>query len=247
MKRMRTLGFAVVTTVLAGVVSMASAQEETYAYSANAVGVIRKTIPAGKMMLMSVPLDDMASTNAGIPFFELPFLASLPNRSTVSLWDPANARWLQAKKGVGGKWGGDTNILSSMSVYSGQALFIENGSSSKDISITLVGEVPEDENIPVALGAANQMVLCSNPYPVPFTFTNSVLAIQSKNTANADFWDMNASQWVSATKGVGGKWRGATNQVVNPGEGFMYTSAKSETNTTWVVDKPYEWPASVTE
>lgn len=239
--------FLLVAGVFSALVFQTLADDEQYAYSANAVGVIRKSIPAGKMALLSIPLDDSASTNAAIPFFELPFLSSLPNRSTVSLWDPANAKWLQAKKGVGGKWGGDTNILSTMSVSSGQSLFIENGSSTKEVVITIVGEVPVDENIPVALGTANQMVLCANPYPVAFAFTNSTLALQSKNTANADFWDMEGSQWVSATKGVGGKWRGATNQVVSPAEGFMYTSGKTETNTTWVVDKPYEWPVSATE
>ncbi len=236
-----------VAGVFSALAFQASAQDEQYAYSANAVGVIRKSIPAGKMALLSIPLDDSKSTNAAIPFFELPFLSTLPSRSTVSLWDPANARWLQAKKGVGGKWGGDTNILSTMSVYSGQAVFIENGSSTKDVAITIVGEVPADENIPVALGAGSQMVLCANPYPVAFAFTNSTLALQSKNKANADFWDMEGSQWVSATKGVGGKWRGATNQVVNPAEGFMYTTADSDTNTTWVVTKPYEWPVTVSE
>ena len=220
---------------LAAFVSSAVAQE---AYSANAIGVIKKTIPAGKMALISIPLDDSESTNAAIPFLELPFLSSFPNKSTANLWDSDASEWVYGKKTLG-KWSG---AITNMSVQPGQAIFFENGGSSP-IEIIMSGEVPSDPQITVGLAAASHMVACANPYPVPFAFTNSALAAQAKNGAQANFWDVDSSTW-RYTKKTLGKWSGQNDAVVNPGDGFMFLSSATETNTGWVVSKPYEWPAS---
>ena len=233
MKKRLFVGLAAVAACLVAV--SAYAQGAT-AYSSTAVGVIKKTIPAGKMALISIPLDNPESTNAAIPFLELPFLSVFPNKSTANLWDSSSSKWVYGKKTLG-KWSGD---ITNMCIHSGEAILFENGGSSS-VEIIMSGEVPSDPQIPVGLAAAEHMVACANPYPVPFAFTNSVLAKQAKNGSQANFWDVEANTW-RYTKKTLGKWSGENTMVVEPGEGFMFLSSPTETNSTWTVSKPYEWP-----
>ena len=235
MKNRMFVGLVAAATALVLSSSLATAQE---AYSANAIGVIKKTIPAGKMALISIPLDNTESTNAAIPFLELPFLSSLPNKSTANMWDSAGVKWVSGKKSLG-KWGGD---ITNMYIHSGQSIFFENGGSSP-VTLIFSGEVPSDAEISVGLAAPSHMVACANPYPVSFDFTNSVLARQAKNGSQANFWDMNANTWRFCKKSLG-KWGGTASTVVEPGDGFMFQSGATETNTAWVVSKPYEWPVT---
>lgn len=237
---MKTVGWAALM-LLAGSVFVASAQEEQYAYSANAVGVIRKTLPSKKMMMVALPLDDASSTNAVVPFANLPFLTTLPNGSSINIWDVSNSAWVTATKTVG-KWRG---AATNESVSAGQSLFIKNGGTSS-VLITLVGEVPDDPSITIPLANASQLQGCANPYPVAFEFAKSALASNAVNGSSVNFWDTDAGtsgEWVTATKTVG-KWRGgAANYEVAPGEGFMMKfGATTVSGGAWTVSKPYEWP-----
>ena len=231
---MKAVGLVALALVI-GTVMMASAQEEQYAYSANAVGVIRKTIPAGKMVLVTMPFDDMMSTNAAIPFLELPFLSSLPNKSEANMWDAVSSKWVTGTKSLG-KWSG---AITNLSLGLGDAIFFLNGSKN-DVTITMLGDVPTDSSIAIQVVPANHITGCANPYPSSFVFTNSVLAKQSKNGTMVSFWDVNTSQWQSLSKSLN-KWSGATNMVVEPGVAFLYQSGKSDTNTSWTVVRPYTW------
>ena len=234
---MKAVGLTAVA-LLSGFVLMASAQEDQYAYSANAVGVIRKTLPAGKMMLVSVPLDDATSTNAAIPFLELPFLTTLPNNSTINMWDPETSEWVSGVKSRG-KWSG---LVTNESLQSGQSLFIKNGGSSA-VTLTLVGEVPEDSSIPVALANANQIQGCANPYPVSFVFGTSSLASNAVNNSTVNFWDVENSDWISGSKSRGSWDAKVRTKTVAPAEGFLLKNgATAASGRTWEVSKPYEWP-----
>lgn len=232
-----------VAALLAAFVSSAVAQSAT-AYSSSAVGVIKKTLAAKKMALLSIPLEDTASTDAAIPFSSIPFLGSLPNGSSINIWDSNNSQWLTANKVVG-KWRG---TATNESVQVGQAIFVQNGGTS-EVTLLVSGEVPADATISVPLANAGELQACANPYPVPFAFTNSTLASGAVNGSTVNFWDSNAGTagaWVTANKVVG-KWRGTgAAYVVQPGEGFMLQQGSSAASGgSWTVVKPYSWPATV--
>ena len=236
---MKAVGLTAVA-LLSGFVLMASAQEDQYAYSANAVGVIRKTLPAGKQMLISIPLDDATSTNAAIPFMELPFLATLQNNSSANVWDPVNSAWISGVK-TRGKWAGP---VTNVSLQPGQPLFIKNGGAAA-VAITLVGEVPEDSSIPVALAAANQIQGCANPYPVSFVFGTSALASNAVNNSSVNFWDVENGVWISGSKTRGSWSTTVRSKTVAPAEGFLLKNGPTAASGgTWEVSKPYEWPES---
>lgn len=239
MKKRHVFGF-VVAGLLAGFVSHAVAQSAT-AYSSSAIGVIKKTVPAGKMVLMSIPLDDPESTSAEIPFLQLPFLSSLPNGSAVNIWDTTNSKWVIANKVVG-KWRG---AATNESLHVGQSIFVKNGGGS-EVTLMLTGEVPADADISISLAGANQLQACANPYPVPFDFATSALASNAVNGSSVNFWDPNAGvagEWVLANKVVG-KWRGTgAAYTVQPAEGFMMKyGGSTAAGGTWTVSKPYVWP-----
>ena len=237
---MKALGLAV-AAVLTGFVAMASAQDDTNSvYSANVVGVIRKTLPAGKQMLISVPLDDMASTNAAIPFLELPFLSTLPNNSSANVWDPVNNEWISGVR-TRGKWAG---AITNVALRAGQPIFLLNGGASP-VTITLVGEVPEDSSIPIALANANQMQGYANPYPVAFVFGTSALASNAVNNSSVSFWDVENNDWISGSKTRGAWSTTVRSKTVNPAEGFLLVHGPTAASGgTWEVSKPYEWPES---
>lgn len=229
-----------VAGVFSALAFQASAQDEQYAYSANAVGVIRKTLPGGKQMLLSVPLDDAASTNAAIPFMELTFLSTLPNNSSANVWDPVNNEWISGVR-TRGKWVG---AITNVALQAGQPIFILNGGASP-VTITLVGEVPEDSSIPIALANANQMQGYANPYPVSFVFGTSALASNAVNNSSVSFWDVENNDWISGSKTRGAWNTTVRSKTVAPAEGFLLVHGPTAASGgTWEVSKPYEWPES---
>lgn len=241
----RRVKWLVLASVIAAFVSQAQAQE---AYSANAIGVIRKTIPAGGQILLSIPLDleGMDDATASIAFNDLPFLSKFPTKSTANIWDTQNNCWISGAKKISGKWDGP---ITNCNLHAGQALFLQNGSSSADLEIVFSGSVPDDDTIPLNLATANQLQLMSNPYPVPYKFTETALASNAVNGSTVNFWVIDTSKpakgrFVSGKKGLTGVWStDIADYVVLPGEGFYFTQGnKATAGQQWVVGKPYEWP-----
>lgn len=192
------------------------------------------------MMLVSVPLDDMASTNAAIPFLELPFIAVLPNKSTANIWDPVNSKWIFGTKNRG-SWSG---LVTNQLLHPGECIFIQNGGSAA-VTFSMVGEVPEDASIPVALAGAGQMQGCANPYPVSFEFGTSALASNAVNKSTVNFWDVEQGKWIYGAKSRGSWDAIVKTNIVAPGEGFLLQhGSTASSGQMWEVTKPYEWPQS---
>lgn len=233
MKKGMFVGLAAVAACM--VAASAYAQSAT-AYSSSAIGVIKKTIPAGKRVLISIPLDQATDVGEGFKITDIPAFESAPNGTEVSFWvlgDNGTYSWMtQSKKK--GKWQGDvTNLL----VKIGDAFFIKNNGSS-DIEFVVSGEVPSDESISQALPQDNR-VLVSNPYPVPMAFTDLAFQANVQNGSEVSIWDPD-TLWYTQSKKKG-KWGGdITNHVFAPGEGFFVKSG--DVGTTWTESRPYTWP-----
>lgn len=218
--------------VLAAFVSNAVAQSAT-AYSSSAVGVIKKTLPAGGRILLSVPLDQESDAGSGFEFGSIPAFANLPNMTAVYFWDVTNQTWITRSKSRG-SWGTAATRL----VAPGESFFLVS-SSSTNIDLVISGEVPADSSISRAIVGQQARSLNANPYPVPVVLTNLTFTKDLANMSAIYFWDVDNQTWVTASKSRG-SWGTQKDRVITPGEGFFVVSYSND--TTWVESRPYTWP-----
>lgn len=232
MKKRQVFGF-VVAGLLAGFVSYAVAQSAT-AYSSSAIGVIKKTLPAGKTALISVPLDQETDEGEGFVFGTVPSISNMPNGSVANFWDASNQKWVSQSKTTKNGWGEQKTRL----IKPGESFFLKNAQNS-DYELIVSGEVPIDASISQGLmgGAA---VLVANPYPVPMVFTNFSFAASVPNGSVANFWDVDTQRWVSQSKTTKNGWGEQKNRVIEPGEGFFLKASGSD--VAWTETRPYTWP-----
>lgn len=237
----KTLWIAMVGALVASVVA-ASAQE---VLSANAVGYIKKTMPAqGQFVLMGIPLDSMTDTN--IVFGRTSVAQEAAAGSYVYFWNSGSQTWSGGSKISATK--GWTAAVSNQVVLAGQSFFLKSPTNAVDpADVTITGEVPPTIaqpviSVPVAgLGGYNTLV---NPYPVDFKFGESQVAKDAAQGSVVYFWNPGSQTWsggskISATKG----WTAAvSNQIVAAGDGFFLKSSNA-TSFVWTEPvAPYTWP-----
>ena len=228
----KTLWIAIAGALAASVIA-ASAQE---VLSANAVGYIKKTLPAnGKLVALSAPLNSM--TESSIVFGRTSVAQEAPVGAVVYFWDPALQGWSGGSKSAKG-WGG---AQSNKVIASGEAFFLKgNPADAVAREITITGEVPDDAALARAIPGGNALGTVGNPFPVDFKFGTSSIASNATVGSVVYFWDEALQGWSGGSKSAKG-WGGAqSNRVVLAAEGFFLKEAG--TVTTWTNSKPYTWP-----
>ncbi len=233
MKKRQVFGF-VVAGLLAGFVSHAVAQSAT-AYSSSAIGVIKKTLPAGKLVSVSVPLDQESDEGQGFVFSSIPAIANLPNGTIVNFWDVENQKWILQNKSAKAGWGSQKNRL----IAPGECFFLKN-TQSTNIELIISGEVPSDASISRGL-PGQALESAANPYPVPMVLTNFAFASELPNGSIVNFWDVENQKWILQNKSAKAGWGSQKNREIAPGEGFFVKPATSAA-TTWTETRPYTWP-----
>lgn len=231
MKKRQVFGF-VVAGLLAGFVSHAVAQSST-AYSSSAVGVIKKTLPAGGRVLLSIPLDQESDTGDGFTFSSIPAIAALPNGSVAYFWDMATQAWIAQPK-TRGSWGNEKDRLITV----GEAFFLKN-TQSTNIELVISGEVPADASLSKGISGDNARNLVANPYPVPTVLTNFDFAAKVSNGSVVYFWDVDEQAWVAQPK-TRGSWGNEKNRSIAPAEGFFIKQTADD--IVWTESRPYTWP-----
>jgi hypothetical protein len=145
-------------------------------YSANVVGFINITTKPG-FNLIANQLNGTNNTLSTI-------LPSVAENSQVLLWDPTNQTYLSSDvyltaanspNGQDGWFNNDTGNPSSTVVGPGTGFFYFNPSPSSDITLTLVGEVPQGPlsqsyepnfNLTSGLTASDTALVATNGFPV---------------------------------------------------------------------------------
>lgn len=236
----KTLWIAMIGALAASVVA-ASAQE---VLSANAVGYIKKTLPAGgKLVSMSIPLDSMTETN--IVFGRTSVAVEAPVNSWVYFWDPQGQAWVGGLKSPvgGGRWG---TIQSNYVLRVGEGFFMKGAATElSDVEVTITGEVPADASLSRAIPGSGGLGTVGNPYPVDFKFGESSLALGASVNSWVYFWNPDSQAWAGGIKSPvgGGRWGNIqSNYVVQAGEAFFLKEAAEV--TTWNAVRPYTWPAN---
>jgi N6-adenosine-specific RNA methylase IME4 len=220
---------------LAASVIAATAQE---VLSQNAVGYIKKTLPAGgKLVMMSIPLDSMTEEN--IVFGRTSVAQEAVQNSTVYFWDTTLQTWSFGAKGIKG-WG---SVQSNKVVAAGEAFFLKGPSTDPDRDVTITGEVPAEATIPRTIPGGGALGTLGNPYPVDFKFGESALANNASQNSTVYFWDEALQTWSFGAKGIKGWGTVQSNKVVAAGEGFFLKEIGTDpSKTTWTAAKPYTWP-----
>ena len=230
----KTLWIAIAGALAASVIA-ASAQE---VLSANAVGYIKKTLPAGgKLVAVSMPLDSM--TEANNVFGRTSLAQEMPVGSWVHFWNDINQTWIAGLKSGKGWAGGESNKV----VKPGEGFFIQGPKTADvDTEVTITGEVPPDATISRAILDNKRLSSLANPYPVDFKFGSSDLAAQAPVNSQVYFWNQANQTWVAGLKSGKGWSAGESNTVVQAGEGFFLQQPAATPATTWDAAKPYTWP-----
>ena len=232
----KTLWIAMAGAFAASVVA-ASAQE---VLSENAVGYIKKTLPAakagvGQFIMAAIPLNSM--TEASNVFGRTSIAQETPQESYVYFWNVPLQQWDSGKKGTKGWAGAQSNHV----VLAGEGFFLQGPPlTNYPVDVTITGEVPEEDPVSRAIPGGNAFGAVANPYPVDFKFGESALAKAATSNSYVYFWNTELQQWDSGKKGSKG-WAGAqSNRVVLAGEGFFMQEFADV--TTWTNVKPYTWP-----
>ena len=225
-KLMSLVALAVVASVVA-----ASAQE---VLSANAVGYVKRAIPAGKLQIVSVPFENIASEDGTYKFGETQIANDLPQGSSVMFWDDANQGWSGGAKGAKGWSAGQANHV----LVPGEGFFVRNNSSA-DLEVTAAGEVPSDGSLSRAYNGGSALSIVASPYPVDVTFGETEIASQLPQGSSVMFWDVDKQGWSGGAKGAKGWSAGQANKVISAGEGFFIRAASED---AWSAVKPYTWP-----
>ena len=223
----------VMAAALAVAVVAASAQE---VLSANAVGYIKKTLPAGGgWVAMSIPLDSM--TNTSLVFGETSVAAEAPVGAEVAFWDPIAQSWIGGGKSSKG-WSPaqNTKVLEP-----GEGFFLKGDPAAvSDVEVTITGEVPSDDALARAVPGSGAFGTLANPYPVDFTFGTSAFASKASLGSEVAFWNVDEQSWIGGGKSSKGWSPAQDGYVVQAGEGFFMKEFGGAAN--WSMDKPYTWP-----
>ena len=225
-KLMSLVALAVVGSVVA-----ASAQE---VLSANAVGYVKRTVPAGKLQIVSIPFDNIASEDGSYKFGETQIAADLPQGSSVMFWNDASQGWSGGSKSAKGWSAGEANHV----LVPGEAFFVRNNSDA-DLEVTAAGEVPADGTLKRAYNGSSALSIVAAPYPVDVTFGETEVASQLPQGSSVMFWNDASQGWSGGAKSAKGWSAGEANKVIAAGEGFFIRAGEEG---AWEAVKPYTWP-----
>jgi hypothetical protein len=217
---------------MVGSVVAASAQQEVL--SANAVGYVKRAVPAGKLQIVSIPFENISSEDGSYKFGDTQIANDLVKGDTVMFWYPESQTWSGGSKGAKGWSVG----ISNYPVKVGEAFFIKNNASG-DIEVTAAGEVPSDETLQRSYAGGSALSAVASAYPVDVKFGDTELANQLVKGDTVMFWYPESQTWSGGSKGAKGWSVGISNYVVRAGEGFF---VKPASEGTWEAAKPYTWP-----
>ena len=231
----KTLWIAIAGALAASVI-VASAQSEVL--SGNAVGYIKRTVPAaGKLAAVAHPLNSMSASS--LMFTNTSISTEMPNGSWAYFWNPTTQKWVGSQKSGKGAWDA---VAGTKEIVPGEMFFLKTpAAQATDVAVTITGEVPDEPTLTRAVVGGNAIAALGNPYPVDVAFTNTDVAKNAANGSWGYFWNPDTQRWVGSQKSGKGAWDGvAQAKTIQAGEGFFLKDAGA--GSVWTNTKPYTWP-----
>lgn len=217
-------------TILAGVAHAAT-------FSKNAVGFINVEVDAEELVCLTIPFVNMDSPDGSWAFTDTQIAADATPASQVYFWE--NSAWQTVTKGrvtASNPTGFNTNKR----LVPGEAFFFRPKSA---MTITMSGEVPDEDSQAVDITGAANLSAVGNPYPVPVKFTDTTLAASANTASQVYFWYDGA--WNAVTKGrvtAANPTGFNTDREIQPGEGIFFRTNAKDDSYQWTVEKPYDYP-----
>lgn len=229
----KTAIFLSILAIAATAAFVATADDAVY--SANTIGVIKYTIPAGgELTCISLPVDYMEGSDW--TFADTPFADALPKGSSVYFW--SGTGWDSSTKNVvSGKWLPAAPVQKA--IKQGEGFFVQLPANSEAKEIAIVGELPMDGAVTNKItGGGNLDMTSATFYPVDVVFGETELADKLPKGSTVYFWS--GTGWDSTTKNVvSGKWLPAAplERKIGIGEAIF---VEGKTATDVVVECPYD-------
>jgi len=195
--------------LVAGVVS-----SQAQVYSANIVGYVNTALPAGQLQLIANPLNNGTNTANDL-------LGSLPNKSTVQIWNGT---------GFTGYTKSATGFAGNPGIPVGSGFFVQSASNYTNTFVGNVVPAPGGNTATNGLPAGS-LALVGSILPISGNFndvgTNSFnLNSSLPNKSTVQLW--NGSGFTGYTKSATGF---AGNPAYTAGQGFFIQSASA---ANWV-------------
>jgi len=219
------------TAILLGTLIASSAVfAQSNVLSRNAVGYIKRTVPAGGLDLVSIPFESMDGSGNTINSS----FSGLQDGSRVSLWD-AGAQSYKTFQKSKGSWGTPgTNV-----VLRGEALFLRAPAGSSQ-EVYLMGEVPDSTTAPsTTVSVVSGLNMVGSGYPVSTAWTGTTLSASLPDGSRVSVWD--GSSYVTIQKAKGSWGASGNSLVIEPGDG-VFIRSQSGSTIDWNQTKPYNWP-----
>ena len=196
----------------------------------NSVGFVRRTVPAGKLQIVSVPFDGFE--DGATRFGEMTVASQLQVNSAVLFWDAGGQAWSGGSKSGKG-WG---SAQANRMLAPGEAFFVKNAGGG-DVDVTAVGLSPTNATRSLAYAGGGAWTPLAHPYPVETAFGDTELASQLPQGSTVLFWNVERQGWSGASKSSKGWPAAAADHVLRTGEGFFVRSSDAG---AWEAARPYD-------
>lgn len=213
---------------------IASMPEGEEVRNSNAVGYMKRTIPAGRKQMLTVPFVNLEREDGSFRFGETQIAKDLPVESVVYFWDGEKQRWNGGIKSAFGWEPAEANHV----LQPGEGFGVLNP-TIVDVEVTIAGEVPSDLSLTRPFSGYNELSIMANPYPVDVKFGETELASRLPQGSMVLFWEPETQGWDWWMKGAKGWSAYSANQLLECGEAFFI---KADYEGTWEAVKPYSWP-----
>ena len=202
--------------------------------SADALGYAKRTVPARKWQIVSMPFRNFHSGDGTYKFGETPVADDLPQGSSVLFWDGEKQAWTGGGKSAKGWAPAQANHV----IGTGEAFFVRNNSDA-DLKVTAAGVLPKEAKLSRSYAGGSVWSVMAPMYPCPVKFGETALENQLPQGSTVQFWDADDQIWSGGNKSGKGWSSGQANHVVEVGEGFFIRTGNEG---TWEHEKPYTWP-----
>lgn len=179
---------------------LAALADDDAAYSANVVGVIKYTIPAGGgLTCIALPMKPLqnggGSTNKWF-WPETSLAQQMARNSIVYFWNGTG--WNTSTKQRSGWSDAEALMEEENAILAGQAFFVQGpDDATEPQTISLLGELPMDTQYLTLTGSGNLDMTAITTFPVNMSLADSAFSNLPRDSI---VYQWTGSQWATSTK-----------------------------------------------
>ena len=230
----------IIAALAAGLIGASAQAQTNQVLSRNAVGYVKVTAPSNSLILVR---NDFESLTGGSPAVSNLIGTQVPVGASLYIWDRSSQQYRSSSLNTPARGGWGT--FGTNQIKRGESFFLRIPSAagiSNQYEVYLMGEVPDSTTAPTTtVTGVSGLGMWGHPYPVATQLTNIGVVAGAAVGDTIYLWSVSNQNYASFSRNTParGGWGGATNVVLNPGEGFWLRSSITQ---NWSTIKPYTWP-----